>query len=193
MFYSCKSSTTVGRYVNNCPAVRCNPCNRWHCIVVLSCFILCLCLGCPLMWITGQPFFCTFTSSRQRLVNKGLNYCCAQVREHWLQKRIVKNDNMRNRRQIMFFLSWLQRDLSPLAKGTAFLSLLVVVFYSFCCRCYPFFWRPKEPKTPAHGKSSPPFLCSRVASNIPRSKRCCHLNLPFALRRSGTCAIWCYK
>ena len=26
-------------------------------IVVLSCFILCLCLGCPLMWIMGQPLF----------------------------------------------------------------------------------------------------------------------------------------
>ena len=26
-------------------------------IVVLSCFILCLCLGCPLMRITGQPLF----------------------------------------------------------------------------------------------------------------------------------------
>ena len=43
------------------------------------------------------------------------------------------------------------------------LSLLVCCLVFFCCRLYPFFWRPKEPKAPAHGKSSLPFLCSGVA------------------------------
>ena len=34
-----------------------------------------------------------------------------------------------------------------------------------------FFWRPKERKAPAHGKSSPPFLCSGVAGRHPSVKK----------------------
>ena len=56
-------------------------------------------------------------------------------------------------------------------------STLIVHFNFSSSRSFMFFWRPKERKAPAHLKSSPPFLCSGVASDIPRSKRCCHLNL----------------
>ena len=44
-------------------------------------------------------------------------------------------------------------------------------------RSFMFFWRPKERKAPAHGKSSRHLLCSGVASNILQSKSPCHLNL----------------
>ena len=69
---------------------------------------------------------------------------------------------------------------------------LVLIWLS----CYTNFLAAKKlQKAPAHGKISQPALCSRIAfsSNIFRSRKLCHLNLPFVLRRSGTCAVQRYK
>ena len=56
-------------------------------------------------------------------------------------------------------------------------STLIVHFNFSSSRSFMFFWRPKERKAPAHGKSSRHLLCSGVASNILQSKSPCHLNL----------------
>ena len=68
---------------------------------------------------------------------------------------------------------------SPLEKGTAENAIakttpnqsnqqFYVVFYSFCCRFYPFFWRPKEPNVehppPDSRLSRPPWERGQLKS-----------------------------
>ena len=70
--------------------------------------------------------------------------------------------------------------------GEFSLSLVIVFTAVFNLNCslvlnsslsFMFFHRVKEPKRPAHGKSSRSLLCSGVASNLLQSKSPCHLNL----------------
>ena len=67
-------------------------------------------------------------------------------------------------------LGEIQEYLSIVLYSTAVFNLNCSFAFS-SSRSFMFFWRPKERKAPANGKSSPPFLCSGVAGRHPSVKK----------------------